>query len=103
MSILNQLPKKVVLVGTLSKTFGASGATVITTDKKLYAQIKNFGGPLTFSAQLEPASVAAAIASSRIHLSDEIYERQLQLQKTLLFSLKIIFDKNTFLKQISYL
>ena len=80
MSILNQLPKKVVLVGTLSKTFGASGATVITTDKKLYAQIKNFGGPLTFSAQLEPASVAAAIASSRIHLSDEIYERQLQLQ-----------------------
>ncbi|PHR86790.1 MAG: aminotransferase class I/II [Leeuwenhoekiella sp.] len=80
MSVLNELPKQVLLIGTLSKTFGASGATVITTDKKLYAQIKNFGGPLTFSAQLEPASVAAAIASSKIHLSDEIYDRQQDLQ-----------------------
>jgi len=80
MSVLKEVPKQVLLIGTLSKTFGASGATVITSDKKLYAQIKNFGGPLTFSAQLEPASVAAAIASSRIHLSDEIYERQQDLQ-----------------------
>ncbi|MCC4211288.1 bifunctional aminotransferase class I/II-fold pyridoxal phosphate-dependent enzyme/GNAT family N-acetyltransferase [Leeuwenhoekiella parthenopeia] len=80
MSVLKELPKQVLLIGTLSKTFGASGATVVTTDRKLYSRIKNFGGPLTFSAQLEPASVAAAIASSKIHLSDEIYERQQDLQ-----------------------
>ncbi|WP_442845037.1 aminotransferase class I/II-fold pyridoxal phosphate-dependent enzyme [Leeuwenhoekiella sp. H156] len=80
MSVLKELPKQVLLIGTLSKTFGASGATVVTTDRKLYSRIKNFGGPLTFSAQLEPASVAAAITSSKIHLSDEIYERQQDLQ-----------------------
>lgn len=78
---LGELPENVVVVSTLSKTFGASGATFFCTDHKIREKIKIFGGPLTFSAQLEPASVAAAIASSDIHLSSEINERQLDLAK----------------------
>jgi 7-keto-8-aminopelargonate synthetase-like enzyme len=73
------LPENVLVFGTLSKTFGASGAVLVTSNQKLHNQIKNFGGPLTFSAQLEPASAAAALASADIHLSDEIYEMQAQL------------------------
>ncbi len=73
------LPDNVLVFGTLSKTFGASGAVLACPDKKMYHKIKNFGGPLTFSAQLEPASVAAAIASAEIHLSDEIYSLQQDL------------------------
>tara|TARA_R110002072_G_scaffold4240_1_gene29923 strand:- start:9377 stop:11788 length:2412 start_codon:yes stop_codon:yes gene_type:complete len=73
------LPENALVFGTLSKTFGASGALLVCPDKKKYNQIKNFGGPLTFSAQLEPASVAAAIASANIHLSDEIYSLQQDL------------------------
>ena len=69
---LKELPKNIMIVGTLSKTFGASGAVFITSDTALRNRIKNFGGPLTFSAQLEPASVAAASASAAIHLSPEI-------------------------------
>lgn len=69
---IKALPENIVVVGTLSKTFGASGATVLCTNEKLRNKIKNFGGPLTFSAQLEPASVGAAIASADIHLSPEI-------------------------------
>jgi len=69
---LKELPENIMIVGTLSKTFGASGAVFITSDTKLRNRIKNFGGPLTFSAQLEPASVAAASASADIHLSPEI-------------------------------
>lgn len=79
-SILNELPKNVLLVGTLSKTFGASGAVAVCSDKRLHNKIKTFGGPLTFSAQLEPASVGAAIASADIHLSTEIYSLQAELQ-----------------------
>lgn len=79
-SILEDLPENVLLVGTLSKTFGASGAVAVCSDKKLHAKIKTFGGPLTFSAQLEPASVGAAIASADIHLSSEIYSLQAELQ-----------------------
>lgn len=80
-SNFHSLPENILLFTTLSKTFGASGAVLICPNKKYYHSIKNFGGPLTFSAQLEPASVAAAIASADIHLSDEIYILQNELQK----------------------
>lgn len=76
-----ELPSNIVLISTLSKTFGASGATILCGDKQLQQQIRNFGGPLTFSAQLEPASVAAAVASATIHLHDEIYDKQRQLRE----------------------
>lgn len=80
-STFKQLPENLLLFGTLSKTFGASGAVLVCPNKKLYNSIKNFGGPLTFSAQLEPSAVAAAIASAHIHLSQEIYQLQNQLQQ----------------------
>lgn len=82
----NQLPTNITIVSTLSKTFGASGAIVICGDTKKHAEIKNFGGPLTFSAQLEPASVAAAIASAKIHLSAEIYQLQNKLMQKIEFA-----------------
>ena len=61
---IKELPENCIVVSTLSKTFGASGATLFCKNQKLRDKIKNFGGPLTFSAQLEPASVAAAIAAT---------------------------------------
>lgn len=81
LDILKSLPDNVLLFGTLSKTFGASGATLLCTDNRLREKIKNFGGPLTFSAQLEPASIAAAIASANIHLSPEITSLQFDLSE----------------------
>ena len=81
MSQLGELPPNVLLFGTLSKTFGASGALLVCSDPKLHKKIKTFGGPLTFSAQLEPASVAAAIASAKIHLSPQIYGLQEELKE----------------------
>jgi 7-keto-8-aminopelargonate synthetase-like enzyme len=76
---IKELPENCIVVSTLSKTFGASGATLFCRNQKLREKIKNFGGPLTFSAQLEPASVAAAIASADIHLSPEIGLKQKDL------------------------
>ncbi|PCE63017.1 bifunctional aminotransferase class I/II-fold pyridoxal phosphate-dependent enzyme/GNAT family N-acetyltransferase [Sediminicola luteus] len=85
MGRLGELPHNILLFGTLSKTFGASGAVLACQDKKMFDKIKNFGGPLTFSAQLEPASIAAALASSEIHLSPEIYTLQDELREKIRF------------------
>jgi len=81
MSELNELSENMLLFGTLSKTFGASGSVLVCPNKKMYQEIKTFGGPLTFSAQLEPASVAAATASAKIHLTPEIYVLQNDLKE----------------------
>jgi len=80
MSEIDELSENMLIFGTLSKTFGASGSVLVCSNKKLYQEIKTFGGPLTFSAQLEPASVAAATASAEIHLSPEINELQEDLK-----------------------
>ena len=92
-SVLGELPENVILIATLSKTFGASGAIVISGKREFYERIKTFGGPLTFSAQLEPASVAAGIASANIHLSQEIYLLQSELQERIDFFNSLL--KNT--------
>ena len=94
LDILKNLPDNVLLFGTLSKTFGASGATLLCTDNRLREKIKNFGGPLTFSAQLEPASVAAAIASADIHLSTEITSLQCDLSEKIEY-FKSLLEKTT--------
>ncbi|WP_300439140.1 bifunctional aminotransferase class I/II-fold pyridoxal phosphate-dependent enzyme/GNAT family N-acetyltransferase [Christiangramia sp.] len=103
MSVLKELPDRVILFGTLSKTFGASGAVMVCNDRKIHQRIKNFGGPLTFSVQLEPGSVGAAIASAKIHLSDEIYTMQEELFERIAFfnqclkktDLPLIFDNDS--------
>src|SRR5690606_12520316 len=82
--------ENILLFTTLSKTFGASGAVLVCPNKKFHQTIKNFGGPLTFSAQLEPASVAAAIASADIHLSEEIYTLQDQLSQRIAYFNKLL-------------
>ncbi|RTY77508.1 aminotransferase class I/II-fold pyridoxal phosphate-dependent enzyme [Flavobacterium sp. LS1P28] len=94
LDVLKSLPDNVLLFGTLSKTFGASGATLLCTDNRLREKIKNFGGPLTFSAQLEPASVAAAIASAKIHLSPEIISLQCDLSEKIEY-FKSLLEKTT--------
>lgn len=94
MSVLKKLPEKVVLMGTLSKTFGASGAVFVCNDKKIHQKIKNFGGPLTFSVQLEPAAVGAAIASAKIHLTPEIYKMQNELFDRINFFNECLFKTN---------
>lgn len=90
MSRLGELRERIILIGTLSKSFGASGGVVAFGDDQLYEAFRIFGGPQTFSAQLEPSSVAAALASAKIHLSDEIYTIQNDLAEKVSYCNQLI-------------
>ena len=94
MSEIGELSENMLLFGTLSKTFGASGSVLVCTNPKMYNEIKTFGEPLTFSAQLEPASVAAATASAEIHLTPEIYELQDDLNKRIQYFKELLEKTN---------
>lgn len=81
MSQMDGFYRKMVLTANLGKAFGACGGLTLFPTEDMYERVNVFGGPLTFSVQLEPATLGAAIASAKIHLSDEIIFLQTELQQ----------------------
>jgi 7-keto-8-aminopelargonate synthetase-like enzyme len=79
---MNQLPyfhDRMILIVSLSKGFGASGGAVVLPNEEMRRLIVNVGTSLVFTIQMPIATLAAIIASAKIHLSDEITERQNRL------------------------
>jgi 7-keto-8-aminopelargonate synthetase-like enzyme len=73
------LPPRTVLVASLAKGFAAGGAVLAFPDAETARLVRTCGSTMIFSGPLQPALLGAAIASVRIHLSDEIDARQAQL------------------------
>lgn len=98
-----KLYRKMILTANLGKGFGACGGLSVFPDEKWYNTVNNFGGPLTFSVQIEPATLGAALASARIHMSGEIYGYQKELQKKIAYfnallkntSLPLVHENNS--------
>jgi 7-keto-8-aminopelargonate synthetase-like enzyme len=70
------LQPRMVMATSLSKGFASAGGAFIIPDQALYQRVKTWGGSFTYSGPQQPALVGASIASARIHLSDEIRQRQ---------------------------
>lgn len=68
-------PRMVVAL-SLAKAFAASGAALVFPTAEWAHLIRTCGSTMIFSGPLQPALLGAAIASARIHLSDEIAVRQ---------------------------
>jgi 7-keto-8-aminopelargonate synthetase-like enzyme len=80
-----KLHQKMVLGTSMAKGFGSCGGIFVFPDSETRDKVKGWGGPLTYSGPQEPATVAAAIASAKIHLSGEITELQDSLQEKIKF------------------
>jgi 7-keto-8-aminopelargonate synthetase-like enzyme len=76
---------KIILVGTLAKGFGVMGGLAVFPDEETCRKVRVFGGPLTYSHPLSPPLIGSAIASSKIHLTDEIYQLQNQLRERITY------------------
>ncbi len=82
MSQMNhQLYRKMILTSNLGKAFGACGGLTLFPDEEFQRKVNVFGGPLSFSVQIEPPTLGAALASAELHLSDEIYQMQDELRE----------------------
>jgi 7-keto-8-aminopelargonate synthetase-like enzyme len=70
---------RVVVATSLAKGFGVVGGVLLVPDEATRRRIRATGGGLVFSGPIQPASLGAAIASARLHLSDELPHLQARL------------------------
>ncbi len=80
------LHPRAVLAVSLAKAFATGGAVLVFPDKELARKVRTCGGPLITSGPMQPSALGAALASAKIHLSDEIYELQNTLQDNIQFA-----------------
>lgn len=103
MSQLDRFPEKLYLVTGLAKSFGTAGGLLVFPNEEERRLVKNCGKTLIFSGPIQPAVLGASIESAKIHLSDEIYDLQKQLQKKIkyfnqtakLYDLPLISESNS--------
>jgi 7-keto-8-aminopelargonate synthetase-like enzyme len=74
-------PRTVVALG-LAKAFAAGGCVLVFPgDPESARLVRTCGSTMIFSGPLQPALLGAAIASARLHLRDEVHERQHRLRE----------------------
>ncbi len=81
--VLSKKPfhERLFLVAGLAKSFAACGGVLVFPDEKIKRKVRNCGGTFIFSGPIQPPMLGAIIASAKIHLSEEIKARQMELQK----------------------
>lgn len=77
---------KMAMATSLNKAFASGGGVLVYGDKELARKVGTVGGPLLSSGPMQPSALGAAIASARIHLSNEIIEMQEQLKDNIQFT-----------------
>ena len=72
---------RVVVTCSLNKSFAAAGGAMVFPDAEMYRKVRCTGGPMIFSGPIQPPLLGAAIASAKIHLSDELPVMQAALRE----------------------
>lgn len=81
---------KMALATSLNKAFASGGGVLVYRDKELARKVGTVGGPLLSSGPMQPSALGAAIASAKIHLSDEIIEMQDKLKDNIEFTMLML-------------
>lgn len=77
-SFLSRMPfhDRMILATSLNKAFSAAGGVMVFPDAAMRQRVMDCGGPMVFSGPVQPPMLGAAVASAKLHLSDEIYPYQ---------------------------
>ena len=77
--------ERMYLVTSIAKSFAACGGVMVYPNESTRNLVKNCGPTMIFSGPIQPPVLGSAIASAKIHLSEEIYLRQEELQNRIQF------------------
>lgn len=88
LSLIKQHPKMVIAV-SFGKGYGAGGGAIVCPSEEIKKLLVYLSGPLMFTGPLESSTLGGLIASSKIHLSDEI----VVLQKKLSDLMNYFYDR----------
>jgi 7-keto-8-aminopelargonate synthetase-like enzyme len=92
--VCSQIPihPNMVLATSLNKAFAAGGGALIFTNSELHKKVRTCGSPFITSGPLQPSNLGAGIASAQIHLSNEIYDLQTNLQDKIQFTKDLLLN-----------
>jgi 7-keto-8-aminopelargonate synthetase-like enzyme len=86
--------EKMYVITSLNKGFGATNAAMVFPNQETKDLVHTLGLPIIFSSPTMHAGITAASALADIHLSEEIYERQLMLNESIKLFKKKIRENN---------
>ena len=73
--------ERLFLVAGLAKSFAACGGVLVFPNERIRNRVRNCGGTFIFSGPIQPPMLGAIIASTKLHLSNNIKQYQNELQK----------------------
>lgn len=75
-----RLNKRILLATSMAKGFGVGGGILVFASAAERDRVRLCGGPLLFSGPLQPPVLGAALASAKLHLTDELKSLQTTLR-----------------------
>ncbi len=78
--------KKVILTVSLNKSFAAAGGCIVFPNAEMEKLVRNCGSTYIFSGPIQPPMLGAAVASAKLHLSDDILSIQDKLKDLIRFT-----------------
>ena len=78
--------EKMIVATSFAKAFATGGGAIIFPTAEQARRFRTCGGPMIFSGPMQPSQLGAAIASAKIHLSDEIKLMQQQLHASIRYA-----------------
>lgn len=91
---------KMVVASSMAKAFACCGGILVFPNKGLAKKVRTCGAPFNSSGPLQPATLGAAVASAKIHLTEEIYSLQSELSNRIQYANSLF--KKTSLPLVSH-
>jgi len=82
--------ERMIVAVSFAKAFATGGGAIIFPNEEMARRFRTCGGPMIFSGPMQPSQLGAAIASAKIHLSDDIKLFQEQLHSSIKYTNSLI-------------